>query len=74
MEVSGRRTEPPVRGRSRRHVLRRLVQAAAGAALVAAAPALRRRGIEPRAVARRFGLTVVAFDERDLRGPHDLAG
>jgi len=34
----------------------------------------RRRGIEPRDVARRWGLKVVAFEETNLRKPHDLAG
>jgi len=63
-----------MRGRSRRAVLVGLAKAAAGAALVWAAPALRRRGIEPRDVARRWGLRVVAFDEAALRKPHDLAG
>lgn len=62
------------RGKSRRRVLLGLIEAAAGVALLAAAPALRWRGIEPRDVARRWGLKVVAFDETDLRKPHDLAG
>jgi hypothetical protein len=62
------------RGRSRRRVLLGLVKAAAGVTLLAAAPALRRRGIEPREVAQRWGLKVVALDESDLRKPHDLAG
>ena len=62
------------RGRSRRRVLLGLAKAAAGVALLAVAPALRRRGIEPRDVARRWGLKVVTFDESNLRKPHDLAG
>lgn len=61
-------------GRTRRSALRALVVAAGGLVLAGLAPALRRRGIDPDKVARRFGLKRVPLPGSDLRQPHDLAG
>lgn len=62
------------RGRTRRTLLRGLVVTAGGLALAPLTPWLRRRGHDPREVARRFGLRVVPLPSDDPRGPHDLAG
>ena len=61
-------------GRTRREALRAALGAAAVLALAGLAPALRRHGIDPERVARRFGLRRIPLREGDLRGPHDLAG
>ncbi len=62
------------RGRSRRDLLRAAVVAAGGLALLPLSGVLRRRGHDPREVARRFGLRVVPLPRSDPRAPHDLAG
>ncbi|MDP7112870.1 MAG: hypothetical protein QGH45_12950 [Myxococcota bacterium] len=69
MEVTADR-----RGHTRRTLVRGLVVAAGGLALLPLAGMLRRRGHDPREVARRFGLRVVPLPADDPRGPHDLAG
>jgi hypothetical protein len=60
--------------RTRRELLRGLVVAAGGVALLPLVPLLRRRGHDPREVARRFGLRIVPLPVDDPRGLHDLAG
>ncbi len=61
-------------GRTRRDTLRMFLVAAGGLALLPLSPVLRRRGTDPREVARRFGLRVVPLPPEELRGSHDLAG